>query len=64
MDIKHTKEMKGTLLVELLDGNVYEISRYNSGYSVMPDPDSTRSLTTLEENYLIKLFKQSGCFNV
>ncbi len=64
MNIKHTKEMRGTLLVELLDGNVYEISRYNSGYSVTPDPDSTRSLTTLEENYLIKMFKQSSCFRV
>ena len=63
MDIKHTKEMKGTLLVELLDGNVYEISRYNSGYSVRPD-EGHRSLTTLEENYLIKMFKQSSCFRV
>ena len=64
MNIKHTKEMRGTLLVELSDGNVYEVSRHNSGYSVTPDPDSTRSLTTLEENYLIKMFKQSSCFRV
>ena len=63
MNIKHTKEMRGTLLVELSDGNVYEVSRHNSGYSVRPD-EGHRSLTTLEENYLIKLFKQSSCFRV
>ena len=63
MDIKHTKEMKGTLLVELLDGNVYEISRHNSGYSVRPD-EGHRSLSKLEENYLIKMFKQSSCFGI
>ena len=63
MDIKHTNEMKGTLLVELLDGNVYEVSRHNSGYLVRPD-EGHRSLTTLEENYLIKMFKQSSCFRV
>ena len=63
MNIKHTKEMRGTLLVELSDGNVYEVSRHNSGYAVRPD-EGHRSLTTLEENYLIKLFKQSSCFRV
>ena len=63
MDIKHTNEMKGTLLVELLDGNVYEVSRHNSSYSVRSD-EGHRSLSKLEENYLIKMFKQSSCFKI
>ena len=61
MNIKHTKEMRGTLLVELSDGNVYEVSRHNSGYSVRPD-EGHSSLSELEENYLIKMFKRSSCF--
>ncbi len=61
MNIKHTKEMRGTLLVELSDGNVYEVSRHNSGYSVRSD-EGHRSLSELEENYLIKMFKRSSCF--
>jgi len=61
MNIKHTKEMRGTLLVELSYGNVYEVSRHNSGYSVRPD-EGHRSLSELEENYLIKMFKRSSCF--
>ena len=63
MDIKHTKEMKGTLLVELIDGNVYEVSRHNSGYSVRPD-EGHRILTSQEELSLIKLFKSSSCSGV
>jgi len=60
MDIKHTKEMSGTLLVELKDGSVYEISRYNSGYSVRPD-EGHRSPTQKEYNRLIAMYKQSSC---
>ena len=45
--------MKGTLLVELKDGNVYEVSRHNSGYSVRPD-EGHRVLTSQEELSLIK----------
>jgi len=63
MDIKHTNEMKGTLLVELIDGNVYEVSRHNSGYSVRPD-EGHRILTSQEELSLIKLFKRSYCSGV
>jgi len=59
--VRHTNEMDGTLLVELLDGNVYEISRYNSGYSITPDKGH-RKLTELEERKLIIMFKQSSCF--
>ena len=60
MDVKHTKEMRGTLLVELKDGNVYEISRHNSGYSVRPD-EGHRILTSQEALSLIKLFNRSSC---
>ena len=63
MDIKHTKEMSGTLLVELKDGSVYEISRYNSGYSVRPDKDH-RDPTREEHNKLIGMYKQSSCHMV
>ena len=59
--VRHTNEMGGTLLVELLDGNVYEISRYNSGYSIRPD-EGHRKLTKLEERKLIIMFKRSSCF--
>ncbi len=61
MDIKHTKEMKGTLLVELKDGNVYEISRHNSGYSVRPD-EGHRDPTKEEYGKLLTMFKLSSCF--
>ena len=63
MDIKHTKEMSGTLLVELKDGRVYEISRYNSGYSVRPDKDH-RDPTCEERHKLIGMYTQSSCFMV
>ena len=63
MDVKHTKEMIGTLLVELKDGNVYEISRHNSGYSVRPD-EGHRILTSQEALSLIKLFNRSSCSRV
>jgi len=63
MDVKHTKEMRGTLLVELKDGNVYEISRNNSGYSVRPD-EGHRILTSQEALSLIKLFNRSSCSRV
>ena len=63
MDIEHTTEMNGTLLVELKDGSVYEISRYNSGYSVRPDKDH-RYPTPEERNKLVAMYKQSSCFMV
>ena len=52
--------MSGTLLVELKDGSVYEISRYNSGYIVRPDKDH-RDPTREEHNKLIGMYKQSSC---
>ena len=33
----YTKEMGGTLLIVTQDNRTYEVSRYNSGYSVRPD---------------------------
>ena len=60
MDIKHTNEMNGTLLVELKDGSVYEISRYNSGYSVKSD-EGHRDPTREEHNKLVAMYKQSSC---
>jgi hypothetical protein len=63
MDIKHTNEMNGTLLVELKDGSVYEISRYSSGYSVKPDKGH-RNPTREEHNKLVAMYKQSSCFMV
>ena len=60
MDIEHTNEMNGTLLVELKDGSVYEISRYNSGYSVRPD-EGHRDPTQEERNKLVAMYKQSPC---
>ncbi len=61
MNVKHTKEMKGTLLVELKDGSVYEISRHNSGYSVRPDKGH-RDPTKKEYVKLLTLFNLSSCF--
>ena len=52
--------MNGTLLVELKDGSVYEISRYNSGYSVRPDKGH-RDPTREERNKLVAMYKQSTC---
>ncbi len=61
MNVKHTKEMRGTLLVELNDGSVYEVSRYNSGYSIRPDKGH-RDPTKEEYNKLLTMFKLSSCF--
>jgi hypothetical protein len=55
--------MSGTLLVELKDGSVYEISRYNSGYSVRPDKGH-RDPTREEHNKLIGMYTQSSCYMV
>ncbi len=60
MDIKHTKEMRGTLLVEMQDGTVFEVSRWNSDYIVRPD-NGHREPTYNEYDELIKMYKQSDC---
>ena len=60
MKVKHTKEMDGTLLVELEDRNVYEISGQNSGYSVRPDKDH-REPTNEERHILVDMYKKSAC---
>jgi hypothetical protein len=60
MDIKHTNEMRGTLLVELQDGTVFEISRMDADYCIRPD-EGHREPTYSEYDELIKMYKQSDC---
>jgi len=52
--------MRGTLLVEMQDGTVFEVSRWNSDYIVHPD-NGHREPTYSEYDELIKMYKQSDC---
>ena len=52
--------MRGTLLVELQDGTVFEISRMDADYCIRPD-EGHREPTYSEYDELIKMYKQSDC---
>ena len=56
----YTKEMGGTLLIVTQDNRTYEVSRYNSGYSVRPDA-GTPEQSSQEETQFKKLYRLSNC---
>jgi len=58
--VKHTNELGGTLVIELLDGNVYEVSRYNSGFSVRADKGSEPP-TSKQTKIMTSMYLMSGC---
>tara|TARA_R100001198_G_scaffold92580_1_gene72086 strand:- start:2213 stop:2401 length:189 start_codon:yes stop_codon:yes gene_type:complete len=56
----YTKEIGGTLLIVTKDNRAYEVSRYNSGYSITPDKDTPQP-SSEEETQFKKLYRLSNC---
>lgn len=58
--VKHTNELGGTLVIELLDGNVYEVSRYNSDFSVRAD-EGSEPPTSKQTKIMTSMYLMSSC---
>ena len=58
--VKHTNELGGTLVIELLDGNVYEVSRYNSELNVKAD-EGSEPPTFKQTKIMTSMYLKSSC---